>query len=133
MTNRGKAAGGGHRKIDAWRGVGSFGTIGLEIVLCIAFGFFGGRWLDDKFGTGPYLSLLGFVFGLAAAIKGVMRAHGEMQREAAREEREQGNPRPLYDARDDERRDGLTEREKVRDADGGEDDERDTDDKKVDR
>jgi len=90
------------RKIDNWRGVGSFGTIGLEIVLSIAFGFFGGRWLDEKFGTAPYLGGLGFVFGLAAAIKSVLRAHAEMQRLAEREEREQGNPRPVYETRDDD-------------------------------
>lgn len=90
--------------IEQWRGVGSFGTIGLEIVLCIALGFFGGRWLDEKFGTAPYLAGIGFCFGLAAAIKAVMRAHAEMQALAAKEEREQGNPAPIYDARDDDRK-----------------------------
>jgi F0F1-type ATP synthase assembly protein I len=106
MATERKGASGGKRgrKVDEWRGVGSFGTIGLEIVLCIAFGFFGGRWLDEKFGTAPYLSVVGFVFGLAAAIKSVMRAHAEMQALAAKEEREQGNPRPIYDARDDEQK-----------------------------
>jgi ATP synthase protein I len=109
------------RKVDEWRGVGSFGTIGLEIVLCIALGFFGGRWLDEKFGTAPYLGGLGFCFGLAAAIKSVMRAHAEMQALAAKEEREQGNPLPIYDARDDERKnDGIVE-----DSEDGEDDEDD--------
>jgi ATP synthase protein I len=92
------------RKIDDWRGVGSFGTIGFQIVLCIAVGFWGGRWLDEKFGTAPNLSWLGFVFGIAAAINSVMRAHREMQALAAKEEREQGNPRPIYDTRDDERK-----------------------------
>lgn len=89
------------RKIDDWRGVGSFGTIGLEIVLSIAFGFFGGRWLDEKLGTAPYLGGLGFVFGLLAAIKALMRAHAQMQAIAEREEREQGNPSPRYNVRDD--------------------------------
>jgi ATP synthase protein I len=101
------------RKLDEWRGVGSFGTIGLEIVLCIALGFFGGRWLDEKLGTAPYLALLGFVFGLAAAIKSVMRAHAEMQALAAKEEREQGNPRPMYDVRDDERKNAEIEQDKA--------------------
>jgi len=104
-------------KIDEWRGVGSFGTLGLEIVLCIALGFFGGRWLDEKFGTAPYLGGLGFCFGLAAAIKSVMRAHAEMQALAAKEEREQGNPLPIYDARDDERKnDVIVEEDEDEDA-----------------
>jgi len=108
-------------KIDQWRGVGSFGTIGLEIVLCIAFGFFGGRWLDEKFGTAPYLGGLGFVFGLAAAIKSVMRAHAEMQAIAAREEREQGNPMPRYDVRDDERKNDEIQQDEAATSDDEED------------
>jgi len=92
------------RKIDDWRGIGSFGTIGLQIVLCIAVGFLGGQWLDKKFGTAPYLEWMGFVFGLAAAINSVMHAHREMKALAEKEEREQGNPRPIYDARDDDRK-----------------------------
>lgn len=106
MTNDRRYPAGGQRgrKIDQWRGVGSFGTIGLEIVLSIALGFFGGRWIDGKFDTAPYGAGIGFFFGLAAAINSVMRAHREMQRLAKREEREQGNPRPIYDARDDERK-----------------------------
>ncbi len=106
MTNDRRYPEGGKpsRKIDDWRGIGSFGTIGLQIVLCIALGFVGGQWLDKKLGTAPYLEWLGFVFGLAAAINSVMHAHRQMQALAAKEEREQGNPRPIYDApdRDDE-------------------------------
>ena len=119
------------RKVDEWRGMGSFGTLGLEIVLCIALGFFGGKWLDEKFGMTPYLSLVGFVFGLAAAIKGVMRAHAEMQALAAREEREHGNPAPLFGVRDDERKDAEFERGResvANDDDASEDDEDDEDD-----
>ncbi len=120
------------RKVDEWRGLGSFGTLGLEIVLCIALGFFGGKWLDEKIGTTPYLSLAGFVFGLAAAIKGVMRAHAEMQALAAKEEREQGNPAPLFPVRDDERKDAEFERSHesvANDGDETSDDEDDADEK----
>ena len=122
MTNERKAASKRQkgRKVDEWRGVGSFGTIGLEIVLCIAFGFFGGRWLDEKFGTAPYLAGLGFVFGLAAAIKSVMRAHAEMQALAAKEEREQGNPSPIYDSRDDERKNAEIQQDEASDSDDDE-------------
>lgn len=124
MTNARKEAPNKRRpKAEEWRGVGSFGTIGLEIVLSIALGFFGGRWLDEKFGTAPYLGGLGFVFGLAAAIKAVMRAHAEMQALAAKEEREQGNPLPMYDARDDERKNAEIDR--VEESESSDDDESD--------
>jgi ATP synthase protein I len=116
------------RRIDEWRGVGSFGTIGIEIVLSIALGFFGGQWLDGKFGSAPYLAGLGFCFGLAAAIKAVMRAHAEMQALAAKEEREQGNPQPMYDARNDDRKnEGITKDDasKKADEDDADDDAKD--------
>ncbi|WP_437966707.1 AtpZ/AtpI family protein [Sorangium sp. So ce260] len=89
-----------------WKAVGSFGTVGLEVVLCIMLGLFIGRWLDAKLGTDPFLSVLWFFFGLGAAGKAVHRAWKEMQAAAAREEREQGNPAPMFDdrkARPDER------------------------------
>ncbi|MDC0749133.1 AtpZ/AtpI family protein [Polyangium mundeleinium] len=91
-------------KVEEWRGVGSLGTIGLEVVLSIAFGYFGGRWLDGKFGTEPYLAVLGFCFGIGAAVRAFQRALREMKAQAEREEREQGNPLPRYDA-PDERKD----------------------------
>jgi F0F1-type ATP synthase assembly protein I len=141
MTNDRRYPSGGKRgkrgkrgpKVDEWRGVGSFGTIGLEIVLSIALGFFGGRWLDEKFATAPYLAGVGFVFGLAAAIKAVMRAHAEMQVLAAKEEREQGNPLPIYDARDDERKNADIEKNNASessDEDTNDDDSDDSDDNK---
>ncbi|WP_437723260.1 AtpZ/AtpI family protein [Sorangium sp. So ce861] len=82
-----------------WKAVGSYGTVGLEVVLCILVGLFIGRWLDAKLGTEPYLAVLWFFFGLGAAGKAVHRAWREMQAAAAREEREQGNPAPMFDDR----------------------------------
>lgn len=87
-----------------WKGVGSFGTVGLEVVLAIVLGVLGGRWLDGKFDTSPYITVVGFFFGVAAAVKAIIRVSREMQRETAREEREQGNPAPIY-AYDDPKRD----------------------------
>jgi hypothetical protein len=80
-----------------WKAVGSFGTVGLEVVLCMLAGFFGGRWLDGKLGTEPYLAVVGFFFGIAAGAKAIFRGWREMQEITAREEREQGNPAPLLD------------------------------------
>jgi ATP synthase protein I len=80
------------------RGVGSIGTLGIEIVLCVLFGFFGGRWLDGRFDTAPWLSGLGFLFGCGAAAKAIHRAMKEMQAVTEREERRRGNPPPLFES-----------------------------------
>jgi ATP synthase protein I len=82
---------------DEYRAVGSWGTLGLEIVLSVMIGFFGGRWLDARFGLTPWLSLVGFFFGCGAAGKAIHRTWREMQAVTAREEREKGNPAPAYE------------------------------------
>jgi hypothetical protein len=82
---------------DEYKAVGSWGTLGLEIVLSVLFGFFGGRWLDAHAGTAPWLSVVGFLFGCGAAGKAIHRAWKEMAAVTRREEREHGNPAPLFD------------------------------------
>jgi ATP synthase protein I len=39
-------------------------AVGLEMVLAMGLGFLGGRWLDGRFGTSPYLTAIGFALGL---------------------------------------------------------------------
>lgn len=82
---------------DQYKAVGSWGTLGLEIVLSVMFGFFGGRWLDGQFGTEPVLGVLGFFFGCGAAVKSIMRTMAEMKAITAREEKEKGNPAPAWE------------------------------------
>ncbi len=96
-----------------YKAIGNYGTLGIEIALCIVFGAGGGHWLDGKFGTEPVLMILGFFFGLGAAGKAVHQAWKQMQKEALREERAEGNPAPLWETSedskakpDDDRREG---------------------------
>ena len=84
------------------KAAGSYGTIGLEVVLCMLAGLFLGQWLDGRFGTSPWLAVIGFFFGLAAAGNAIWRGWRDMQAETAREEREHGNPEPLPDPAPDE-------------------------------
>ena len=80
------------------RGLAGYGTLGLEIVLSILFGLFGGRWLDERFGTDPWLGWIGFGFGVGAAVRAVQRNIAQMKRATAKEAREQGNPAPLWES-----------------------------------
>jgi ATP synthase protein I len=103
----------------ALRGLGGYGTLGLEIVLSILLGLFGGRWLDERYGTEPWLSVIGFVFGVAAAARAVQRTVSQMRRETEREEREQGNPEPLWTSPSDRARE-LAERRRQAEFEGSE-------------
>ncbi|MCZ7681994.1 MAG: AtpZ/AtpI family protein [Sandaracinaceae bacterium] len=44
-------------------------AVGLEMVLAICAGYFGGRWLDGRFDSAPYLTYIGLALGLLAAFK----------------------------------------------------------------
>lgn len=80
-----------------WKGHAGLSTLGLNIVLSVLFGFGAGYWLDGKLGTEPWLSVVGFGFGLAAATRFLLEAMRQMRAVAEREEREEGNPAPLFD------------------------------------
>jgi len=65
-----------------WKAIGDYGTVGIEMVLSVMIGFFVGRWLDGKFDTDPYITLVGFAYGIAAAARAVYRAWRKAQRAA---------------------------------------------------
>jgi ATP synthase protein I len=54
--------------------VGDALQLGASIVLAIFIGAAAGYWLDGKFGTFPYLSIIFFLLGIAAAARNVWRA-----------------------------------------------------------
>jgi ATP synthase protein I len=48
---------------------GRVSAVGIELVAAILIGYFGGRWLDERFDTAPYLTNSGLVFGIFAGFK----------------------------------------------------------------
>lgn len=46
-------------------------AIGLEMVIAICLGYFGGRWLDTRFDTSPLLTYIGLALGLVVGFKGL--------------------------------------------------------------
>jgi F0F1-type ATP synthase assembly protein I len=60
---------GGSSKPPEWhdRGTsaGEYAGVGLQMAICIVGGLYLGQWLDRKFGTAPWLLMIG-VFGGAA-------------------------------------------------------------------
>lgn len=86
---------------DGWKAQGSHGTLGLEIVLSIVFGGWLGRTIGLRLGSEDTGMVVGGCFGLAAAVRAVMRAVSQMKREADEEERREGNPLPQYETPDE--------------------------------
>lgn len=48
-------------------------SVGTVLVTCIVLGFLGGRWLDGKWGTDPWLGIAGFVVGSLAGFLQLFR------------------------------------------------------------
>jgi F0F1-type ATP synthase assembly protein I len=67
-----------------WRIAGNTGAVGIEIAVAIVIGYFGGNYLDKKFGTQPWLMYLGLLAGIGAAIKALVRVTREYQRGAGK-------------------------------------------------
>ena len=51
-----------------------FGSLGIELALSVVVGMLGGRWLDGKLSTRPWLMLLGLVLGVIAGFRSIIRS-----------------------------------------------------------
>ncbi|MFZ5892258.1 MAG: AtpZ/AtpI family protein [Myxococcota bacterium] len=80
-----------------WKALGGPGTLGIEIVLSVAVGLLGGSWLDKKFGTAPWLTLIGLAYGLAAAGRAIYRALKQANRELEKIEQTEREAREKFD------------------------------------
>jgi F0F1-type ATP synthase assembly protein I len=67
MTSPGpEKPGGMGRKLV--RDMGPFLTLGLQLALTVVVFFFLGRWLDQEFGTAPWLMLAGLFVGVTGGL-----------------------------------------------------------------
>ena len=57
-----------------WRTALRFSAVGLEMGLAVAIGYGAGFWLDNKFGTDPYLKIVMLLFGIGAAFNAIYQA-----------------------------------------------------------
>jgi F0F1-type ATP synthase assembly protein I len=60
----------------------SLASLGLEMGIAVAVGWWVGSWLDKKLGTDPYLMILFLLFGVGAAFLGVFRTLRQIENEA---------------------------------------------------
>jgi len=59
---------------QAIRELAYYSSLGFSIAIAIFIGLFGGVYLDGKFGTKPWMTLIGLMFGIAAGFKNIALA-----------------------------------------------------------
>jgi F0F1-type ATP synthase assembly protein I len=64
---------------------GRYGSLGFELLASMAVGYYGGRWLDGKFGT-HWIAAVGFLIGVYAGFRAIFTAAKRMQRDIERDE-----------------------------------------------
>ncbi len=65
-----------------WFGtVGPFLTVGIQLAVTVVVLFFLGRWLDEKFGTAPWLMLAGLFVGIVGGMIKFVKSAMELGRE----------------------------------------------------
>lgn len=54
--------------LKAFRKAGPFFGLGIQLAAAVVIMFFIGHWLDEKWGTTPWMMLAGITFGAAAGL-----------------------------------------------------------------
>lgn len=63
------------RETVRWlRELASYSTLGLTVAFSIFIGLFFGIFLDHRFDTNPWMTLIGLGFGIAAGFSNIIRA-----------------------------------------------------------
>ena len=66
----------------------SLASVGIELAVATTLGFLGGRWLDGKLGTEPWLALVGLLLGVVAGFRNLIVTARKAQRELDRQDDE---------------------------------------------
>jgi ATP synthase protein I len=64
-----------------WQVALRHGALGLEMGISVALGLLAGWWLDGKFGSSPWLTLVFLLLGIVAAFRALYRAARSYQQQ----------------------------------------------------
>jgi ATP synthase protein I len=83
------------------KGYGRYGSLGLELLLSIAVGYYLGSWLDKKLDT-KWIAAVGFVLGCYAGFRALFRAAKQMTKDIEHEEALERGEDPWRNEYDDD-------------------------------
>ena len=65
----------------SYRTIGPLFGAGIQLALAVVAMFFLGRWLDEKFGTQPWLMIAGSLIGVSGGLISFVRTVSEVSRQ----------------------------------------------------
>ncbi len=68
-------------------------ALGIELALSVVIGLLGGRFLDQKLSTEPYLTILGLLLGVTAGFKSLYQTAKKATQQQAQDADSQDPPR----------------------------------------
>jgi putative Mn2+ efflux pump MntP len=83
----------------AWRDYGRYGTVGIELIVTMALGYYGGRYLDARVRGHGWVTFIGFGLGVIVGFRAIFAAGRHMQRDIERAEKEDREENPWQDER----------------------------------
>ena len=70
-----------------WRDYGRYGTVGIELIVTMALGYYGGRYVDARIGAHGWVTFVGFGLGVILGFRAIFAAGRQMQRDVERAEK----------------------------------------------
>jgi len=87
------------RPAKPWKDYGRYGSVGIELVLSMMLGYWGGHWLDGKVGGGRgWLTATGSFVGVYAGFHALFSAAKHMTADIERAERRERGEDPWADS-----------------------------------
>jgi ATP synthase protein I len=80
-----------------FRDYGRYGTVGIELIISMAIGYYGGRYLDARIGGHGWVTFVGFLLGVILGFRAIFAAGRHLQRDAERAERADRGEDPWQD------------------------------------
>jgi ATP synthase protein I len=78
--------------MSSMKELGRYGTVGLDLIVSIAIGYFAGRWIDARFGGKGWITMLGVVFGVITGFRFLWRAAKRMEHDLEKDDKKRGAP-----------------------------------------
>jgi len=63
-----------------WADLIRLSSVGLVLAICVGLGAWGGLWLDERWGTSPWMTVVGVVLGSVAGFIELLREVGRTTR-----------------------------------------------------